>query len=143
MRTTSSHIGRLLSTFPIALWLMSTPPAGFGQFNSRPASIALVARLESISVVAALPGDFDSLAPGHDSLHRIPALLTTSWTIPSNRTTVRVVENGKSLFSQPTVDSNRPTKRIDQLNAAIYCDRSEEANPEVEQGSVIIFVQAL
>lgn len=143
MRTTSSHIGRLLSAFTIALLLTSILPAGFGQLNSRAGSITLVARLESISVAAALPDDVGFLARGHDNLHQIPVLLTTSWAVPSNRTTVRVVENGKTLFSQAAGDSNRPKRRIDQLNIALPYDRSEAANPETEQSRVIIFVQAL
>lgn len=143
MHTTSSHTGRLLSAFMIALLLTSISPAGMGQLNSKAASIGLVARLESLSVVAVLPRDIGFPAPERDNIPHIPVFLTTSWAVPSNRTTVRVVEDGSVVFSQASGDSNRPKTRIDQLNIALPCDLSEVANPGTQQRRVTIVVQAL
>ena len=143
MHTRSSCIGRLLSALAIALLLTSISPPGFGQVNSRTVNITLVARLESLSVGATLPDDVGFPARGYDNSPQIPILLTTSWAVPSNRTTVRVVENGRTLFSQAAGDSDRPKTRIDQLNIVLRGDRSEVANPESQPCRVIIFVQAL
>lgn len=143
MHTVSSYISRLLSTFTIALLLTSNSASGFGQLKSTTASIALIARLESLSVAATLPDNVGFPAPGHNAVSEIPVLLTTGWAVPSNRTTVRVVEDGKTLFSQGSGDSNRPKRRIDQLNIAVPCDELEAATREIKQRRVTIVVQAL
>jgi len=139
----SSYISGLLSTFTIALLLTSNSPTGFGQLNSRTASITLVAKLESLSAVATLPDAVGFPARRHDGLSEIPVFLTTGWAVPPNRTTVRVAEDGKTPFSQDSGNSNRPKKRIDQLDVALPCDSLEAANPEIKQRSVTIVVQAL
>ena len=141
MHTASLDFGRLLRNLSIALMLASIQRAGIGQLNSRNVSITLVARLESLSVSAVLPADGGFPAPGHNG--PIPISITTSWAVPSNRTMVKVVENGKTVFSQAAGDSNRPKRRTDQLNIAVPCDRSEAANSETQHHRVIIFVQAL
>lgn len=141
MHTSSSRTGRLLYACTVALLLTSISPSSLGQFNSRPASVALIARLESLSVGAAPSGDV-SFA-GHGDKHPVSVLVTTAWAVPSNRTTVSVLENGTPLFSQSAGESNRPGRRIDQLNIALAPDRSEGANPENQRRKVIIFVQAL
>lgn len=141
MHTASLDIGRLMRKLSIALLLASIQPAGIGQLNSRNVSITLVARLESLSVSAVLHADGGFPARGRNG--PIPISITTSWAVPCNRTVVRVVENGKAVFSQAAGDSNRPESRIDQLSIALPSDRSETANANTEQGSVIIFVQAL
>ena len=142
MHTVSSYISRLLSTFTVALLLTSNSATGFGQLKST-TSIALIARLESLSVAATLPDSVGFLAPGHNAVSEIPVLLTTGWAVPPNRTTVRVVEDGKTLFSEGSGDSNRLKKRIDQLNIAVPCDELEAANREIKQHRVTIVVQAL
>jgi len=141
MHTASLDFGRLLRNLSIALMLASIQRASTGQLNSRNVSITLVARLESLSVSAVLPADGGFPSPGHNG--PIPISITTSWAVPSNRTTVRVIEDGKTLFSQSSGDSNRPKKRIDQLSVAFPCDRLGAAEPEIKQRRVTIVVQAL
>ena len=139
----SSYVSGLLSTFTIALLLTSDSSTGFGQLASRKSSITLVARLESLSIAATLPDRVAFPVQRRAGLSEIPVLLTTGWAVPSNRTTVRVIEDGKTLFSQSSGGSNRPTKRVDQLNVALPCDSLEAVNPEIKQRRVTIVVQAL
>jgi hypothetical protein len=143
MHTNSSHIVRLLSTVTIAVLLTFISPAGLGQLNSRAGSISLVARLESLSIVAEMPNDFAVPARVPHGLDQIPVLLKTSWAVPSNRTMVRVDEDGKRLFSQATGDSNLPQRRIDRLNITVPCDGPEAANLQAQRPRLVIFVQAL
>lgn len=72
------------------LSLLTSFPA-FAQFASRPATVLLVARLESLSIAQT------SMLASAQSLHPIrvsgPAALavTSSWALPANSTTMRVV----------------------------------------------------
>ena len=134
----SSGTGRLLSALTIALLIMLLSLPSLAQVNSRGASITLVARLESLSVEATLPNDDSS--SGHMQRH---VLVTTSWAISSNLTTIRVIENGTPLFSQALGQSAQPGRRIDALNLASTPDKLGGANPETQPRRVVILVQAL
>jgi hypothetical protein len=143
MHIGSSCIGRLLSGLTIVLLIATISPSVFGQNNSTTASITLVARLESLSVCAAFPDDAGATIRQHDNSTPIPVLLTTSWAVSSNRTTVKISENGRALFFQAAVDSDRSKTRTDLFNVVLHGDRSEAANPVIQPSRVIILVQAL
>ena len=135
----ASGTDKLLGALAIALLLMVFSPPILGQAGSPTASISLVARLESLSVAATFANDAGWDGP--DMLHHV--LVTTSWAVPSNRTTVSVTENGTRLFSQALGESGRPGRRMDPLPLPPSQDKSEEANAENQPRSVIILVQAL
>lgn len=138
MHRSSSGPRRLLSALTIALLITLLSPPSLGQVDARSASITLVARLESLSVKATLSNDDGS--GGYMQRH---VLVATSWAVPSNRTTIRVIENGTPLFSQALGQSAQPERRIDPINLAPAADKSEEANTETQPRSVVILVQAL
>jgi hypothetical protein len=138
MHRSSSGTGRLLSALAIFLLLTFLSPPSLGQVDSKAASITLVARLESLSVAATLANDAGW--GGRDMLH---VLVTTTWAVSSDRTTVRVIENGTPLFSQALGESNHPGRRIDPLNLPPGQGKLRGANAESQPRSVVILVQAL
>lgn len=139
LHRSSSGAARLLNALTIVLLLTLQSSPSLGQVNARSVSITLVARLESLSVAATVANE--TAWGGHDVLHHV--LVTTSWAVSSNRTTIRVTENGTPLFSQAPGQSNRPGQRIDPLNLSPASNKSEEANAEIQPRRVVIFVQAL
>ena len=143
MHTSSSRTSTLLYALSLTVLLMPISQHSPGQINSRAAGITMIARLESLSVAAALIDYDGSAAQRLTRSHTASVSVTTSWAIPSNLTTVRVVENGTPLFSQPAGDSNRPGRRTDLLNVAISHDRSEGTSAQNQHKTVTIFVQAL
>lgn len=138
-KSSSSGTDRLLGTLLIALLLTLLSPPSLGQVNARSASITLVARLESLSVAATLANGTGWSE--HEIAHQV--FVTTSWAVSSNRTTIRVTENGLPLFSQAPGQSNGPGRRIDPLNLAPAPEKPEEANAESQPRRVVIVVQAL
>lgn len=139
MHRSLSGTGRLLSALAMVLLLTFLSPPSLGQVDSKAASITLVARLESLSVAATLANDAGW--GGRDMLHHV--LVTTTWAVSSDRTTVRVIENGTPLFSQALGESNQPGRRIDPLNLPPGQGKLRGANAESQPRSVVILVQAL
>lgn len=97
MATGGRRFGALLAGISLALF--SSP--SLAQLHSRPASVMLVATLESVSVSATpgIPGVRDNDGPRPDSQ---PVVITTSWAIPAHRTTLRLVGG---LSQQPEMTS--------------------------------------
>lgn len=140
MPINSMRTGRLYRVLVVSMLTALLAPCGRGQLNSGGASVALIARLESLSVSFA-PANAVSVAQvSHDATPHLT--LATSWTLPSNRTTVRVVENGVPLFSHAADDSNRAGSRTDQLDFALSNTRSEKSGTESPRRSVVIVVEA-
>jgi hypothetical protein len=139
----SSHTRRPHYLLTVILLLTLKAPASLAQLSSGPGSIALTARLESLSVSAVPPEDAIGGAGDHNKVHRISVRLTTSWSVPSNLTTIKVVEDGTPIFSQSTGQSSRPGKRLDQLYIERGPDETEGASLENQRRRVIIIVQAL
>ena len=142
MHTSSLRNYSLRRALIIAVLMTATVLPCFGQLNSRPGSIALIARLESLSVTTSPADGFSLIARTHDEFPHVPISLSTSWAVPSNRTTVRVIEDGTPLFAQPSGESNHPGHRTDRLDVAIAHERSE-TDRENKRRLVVIFVQAL
>jgi len=140
MPISSLRRGRLVRVFLIGVLTASISPCGGGQLNSGGASVALVARLESLSVSFASADSGALEQPGRGT----PAHMTlaTSWALPSHRTTVRVVENGVPLFSHAAGDSNRAGSRMDQLDFALSSTRLAGSSTESSRRSVVIVVEA-
>jgi hypothetical protein len=143
MHTSPSRTSTLIYALSLTVLLMPISQHSPGQINSRAAGITLVARLESLSVAAALIDNDSSTAQRLNRSHAASVSVTTSWAVPSNLTTVRVVENGMPLFSQAAGDSNRPGMRTDLLNVALPHDKPEGMSAQDQHRTVTIFVQAL
>ena len=135
-----THIFTILISFLMSSGLTRS----FGEAIAKPASINLVARLESLSVTAAPQKQVDST--GWGSHTELPGCLsiTASWAIPSNRTTVRVIENDTPLFVLSPDDTGRPGRQTHQLRLGCTPARSEKVNDH-NQGppTVNIVVEAL
>ncbi len=98
--------GKRHSTVVLAILAgVLSSPCLIAQLHSGPASVVLIARVESISVsatsaVTAVPQDGTQV----DESERVG--VKTSWAVPANRTTVRVV-GGLSDGSQMVAAGNR------------------------------------
>lgn len=141
--TRSLSTVRLLCALSIAIFSALMASASAAQTNSRPASITLVARLESLSVAVSLTGDVCSTNQGWERPHPVCVLVTSSWAVSPNRTTIRVIEGSRSLFSQSSGESNRPSRRVDQLILEQAPDGSERGNPNNQLGKLTLLVEAL
>jgi len=141
MKTKSSRSRCLLCALTIWVLLMSASQHITSQLNSRAGNVSLVARLESLSV-ASVPASNEGLNElEHNGVRRMTVM--TSWAIPSNRTTVRVFENGMPVFSQASGESSGPGRRTDQIRVVLERDGVGTANTNGERNSVVIVVEAL
>ena len=137
MKITFFRIATHKCALSIVLLMASISPCSLGQRNSGVANVTLIARLESLSV---------TVSPSYQLSHTLDRdflLVTTSWVAPSNRTTIRIVENGTIYLSEAIGESNQPRTRIVQLKVAIPDGRSNVQHPGDERGRVIIVVEAL
>lgn len=156
----ATGLSRMGCVCALALLTVSMPRA-FEQLDRQPpltpgpASVMLVATLESLSVGAAPPLVQNAAAQGQ------PVAITTSWAVPANLTTLRLVgyleddpkaaqasallqAGGEAipLFTETAGKSNLPATRIDRLNIAMdWQDAAVHAAGN--KGVLSILVQAL
>lgn len=140
MHTTPLRTSFVLCALTVLMLLMPTSQSSSGQLNSRAGGITLIARLESLSVAAALTEEGSSTRVPENA-HSASVAVTTSWAVPSNLTTVRVVQDGLPLFSQAAGESNRPGSRTDLLHIQLPREKSSGMSPQ--RKAVTIVVQAL
>ncbi len=79
---------------------------------------------------------------GENRIRRIPFTVTTSWTVPSNLTTVRVSHDGVPLFTQNAGDRNRVARRSDDIQVVVNNETRNATDREMSE-PVVIVVQAL
>jgi len=142
MQPNSLRRRRVICALGITFLLVWGSPLNFGQVNSGPSAVSLVARLESVSITARLSEDVRCTASGRNERRVSSVSLAASWALPTNRTIVRIIENNTPVFAQVAGESGRPERRIQQLEIALACDRSEEQDPEIHQRKVVISVEA-
>lgn len=122
----------------IALSTTSSLPSA-AQVACSGAGISLVARLESLSV-SVLPSAPSTAERGRERLSYLSVL--TSSVLPSNRTTIRVFENGTPLYTQAATESGRRERRTDQVDLLPMRMSPEAKNPD-GQRIVLIRMEAL
>jgi hypothetical protein len=134
--------GRLVLAVITCILPLSISQPCSGQRTSKQASVYLTARLESISVSAVPFTEFDLIGQGHGELGDRSVLITASCALSSERTLVRIVENGRPLFFGTAWGSNRPVHRVYQLSIPAPDGRSGREEFNVQRRSVSIIVQA-
>jgi len=133
---------RLLRTviFTIALLCVSGPC--LGQSDSGSASVALTARLESLSLAAASLGEPSITTQGH-GLRHVFVLIRSFWALPSNLTLVRTFENGNPILSDAVRQSSGSGWRTGGLSVALPSEGSRGTKSSEVGDMVTIVVQAL
>ncbi len=108
----------------IFLGALASQPS-FGQLYSRPASIVLIATLESLSVSATpLAPAVSQAGEGTADSHLLT--ITTSWAVPANRTTLRMV--GSFSTASPALWTAKMDPSIAPMAAAP--SRAETSVPD-------------
>jgi len=119
------------------LLLLAASDTCSAQLNARPGAVLLIARLESLSV--------STDANGHESAGNNvysdgnSVSLTTSWAVPANLTTLRVLGYVQAATPGPSAEDIAPCKRVSSP-ADVDPDRS--CGPEVRYIPVTLFSQA-
>lgn len=119
--------GVLLATLLIAM----VPGPALCQTISRPASVTLVATLESLSISASSP----SIAVSSDDARRV--IVTTRWAVPAELTTVSLTarfERKVASLSEPVRLSPLPQNRASGATA----DRMGDSLPSASNGHWIL-----
>jgi len=133
---------RLLRTVILTIALLCGSEPCFGQIDSGAASVALTARLESLSLAAAPLGEPSITAQGY-GLRHVSVLITSFWAVPSNLTLVRAFENGNPIVSDAVQQSSGSGRRRDGLRVALPRERSRVTTSSEVGDMVTIVVQAL
>jgi hypothetical protein len=131
---------------PIVLFFGCAAAPVPAQLNARPASVVLVATLESLSMGVA-PTSAQPVSAGMPHL-----AVTTSWALPANLTTLHLVQlspdmdltsGGFTIFSQSSGDSNRASSRAEVLEVPADPKAAFQPNPKLSQKSTLLLIEAL
>lgn len=132
----------------LGLWFAFGAASSFGQLNARPASVVLLATLESLSM-----GVEPAHTPGEMAATVAPRIaVTASWALPANLTTLHLVElrhgtgvsdSGFTIWSQSSGDSNRPSMRAERLSVPSGATPEAHPNSKMEEEPVFLLIEAL
>lgn len=122
--------------------LLFSGNAVWGKSASRSATVTLIATLESLSVSASPRGTFPLSTSNRIGQHLFPLTITTSWAVPSNLTTVRVIHDGVTLFAQKAGETNCVARRTDHVDVVLKDDIRTTTERQISE-PVVILVQAL
>lgn len=142
MQMSPSRRRRVIGALGVTCALGWGLPQSVGQLKAGPASVSLVARLESVSITARLSNDLSCITLGHRERHVPSISVAVSSFLPSNRTMVRIIENNRELIAQAAVESKRTEGSGQRLDIARVCESSAEQEPENQQRKVVIVVEA-
>lgn len=132
-----------VSVVMASFFLFANATGTWGQLNGRTATVTLVATLESLSVGATPRDGLEFPTNGMEGARLFPLAITSSWAVPSNLTTVKVTQDGITLFAQKAGETNRVARRIDNVDVVLTSDKNDGQTDGLPRGVVRILVQAL
>jgi len=132
----------------LALLLAVNTCPTIAQLNSRPASVVLVATLESLSMgVGQEQAYVQPIAPVTPQL-----AVTASWALPANLTTLRLMRvtpqaesssEGVTVWSQSSGATNRAGSRSEVLEIPSGAPEAAQEIPDLKRGPILLLIEAL